>query len=186
MAQTVTGTARAADGCLLSYQIAPSPGTPRLVLIHSLGLSRTIWNAIVTELDGDWRARAAKAAEVGFSSMVSFQTGRWFSDGFREAHPERTEEIIRIFLDNEIRCYQAACEMLGHADLGDAARALRLPVSVIVCEEDQATPIAMSESLHDMIPDSTLTMIPGGRHLTPVQCPTDIAALLRNLAGSQT
>ena len=270
MSDSTTGTARTKDGCLLAYEIQPNAEKPRLVLIHSLGLSRAIWRAVASELGGDmeiltydcrghgqsdrwvgvytpqlfaddlaalldscgwssvtlagcsmggmvaqafasacphrahglalidttawygptaeqdWSARAMKAAEDGFASMVSFQTRRWFSDRFRETHPQHVEELTRIFLANEIPCYRATCEMLGSADLRETTRALRLPVSVVVGEEDQATPIAMSESLHEMLPGSTLTIIPGGRHLTPVQCPTEIAQLLRNLVSNRT
>jgi 3-oxoadipate enol-lactonase len=59
-------------------------------------------------------------------------------------------------------------------------------VSVIVGEEDYATPVAMSQDLHEMIPNSTLTVIPRGRHLTPVQCPKEIAALLKDLVAKAT
>jgi len=49
---------------------------------------------------------------------------------------------------------------------------------VIVGEEDYATPIAMARQLHEAIPDSTLTVLPKARHLTPMECPEEIAAQL--------
>jgi len=39
----------------------------------------------------------------------------------------------------------------------------------------------MSRKLHEAIPGSTLTIIPGGRHLTPVECPDEIASRLLEL-----
>ena len=33
-----------------------------------------------------WAERGARAVEKGFGAMVDFQTTRWFTDGFREAH----------------------------------------------------------------------------------------------------
>ena len=44
---------------------------------------------------------------------------------------------------------------------------------------DYATPVAHARHLHEAIQGSTLTIIPGARHLTPVECPDQIAALLR-------
>jgi pimeloyl-ACP methyl ester carboxylesterase len=41
----------------------------------------------------------------------------------------------------------------------------------------------MSRSLQEAIPNSKLTVIPGARHLTPVQCPREIAGLLTDLIG---
>ncbi len=131
----------------------------------------------------DWKARGARPAQEGFPSMVEFQLSRWFSDRFRRSHPQVTEEITQIFLANTPACYQAACEMLGNADLRAALRGFRMPVSVIVGEEDYATPVAMAEHLHENIANSTLTVIPGARHTTPVECPEEIAALLRDLVG---
>ena len=134
----------------------------------------------------EWRARGEKAANEGFAAMIGFQLSRWFSDGFREAHAEEVDAVARVFLANDVGCYQAACAMLGDADLRDTVRSFRMPVSVIVGEEDYATPLAMSQNLHDLIAGSTLTVIRGGRHLTPIQCPKEIAALLKNLARQAT
>jgi len=61
--------------------------------------------------------------------------------------------------------------------------------AVIVGEEDYATPVAMAQQLHEAICGSTLTIIPGGRHLTPIECPEQIApqilALLQRVGSQQ-
>ncbi len=129
----------------------------------------------------DWRQRAAKAAETGLAAMLSFQITRWFSDNFRATHADQVAAVSRVFLANDISCYQATCSLLGSADLRSAIGSLRVPVSVIVGEEDYATPLAMAQTLHDLIPGSTLTVIENGRHLTPMECPEKIAALLLEL-----
>src|SRR5690348_4929141 len=131
----------------------------------------------------DWKARGERPAAEGFPSMIEFQLSRWFSDDFRRAHPEIAAQTKQIFLANTAECYQAACEMLGNADMRAALPGFRMPVSVIVGEEDYATPVAMAERLHENIPNSTLTVIPGARHTTPVECPREIAAFLRDLLG---
>ena len=41
----------------------------------------------------------------------------------------------------------------------------------------------MAEALHAAIPQSTLTVIKQGRHITPVECPQDIARELKKLIG---
>jgi 3-oxoadipate enol-lactonase len=130
----------------------------------------------------DWKARGARPAKDGLPSMLEFQLSRWFSDKFRNSHPEIAQQITDIFLANTAECYQATCEMLGNADLRAALPSFRMPVSVIVGEEDYATPLAMAEYLHDNIANSTLSVIPGARHTTPVECPREIAAFLRDLA----
>jgi len=129
----------------------------------------------------DWRQRAAKAAETGLAAMLPFQVTRWFSDNFRDTHADQVAAVSRTFLANDLPCYQSACSLLGSADLRDAIQSLRVPVSVIVGEEDYATPLAMSSALHALIPGSTLTVIEKGRHLTPIECSGKIASLLKDL-----
>jgi len=50
-----------------------------------------------------------------------------------------------------------------------------------VGEEDYATPVAMSETLHRGIAGSTLTVVPNARHLTPLECPERIVDELQKL-----
>ncbi len=84
--------------------------------------------------------------------------------------------MAEIFLANDLDCYAATCVMLGDADLRHYLQVLRIPVTVIAGEEDYATPVAMARQLHEAIRGSTLTIIPSGRHLTPVECPEQIAS----------
>ncbi len=123
----------------------------------------------------DWRERAATAATKGFQALSAFQATRWVSDEFREAHPEVIRPKLEVFLANDIDCYTATCEMLGDADLRHYQPAMRMPTSVIVGEQDYATPVAMSEQMHEAMPDATLSVLPNVRHLTPIECPSAIA-----------
>lgn len=131
----------------------------------------------------EWRDRAAKASKEGFGSLLSFQFSRWFSPQYLEEHKSNLVALENVFLANEATCYESSCVMLGDCDLRNEIRQLKVPVAVIVGEEDFATPVAMSQELHQSIPGSTLTIIPAGRHLTPIQCPKEVAATLKELAS---
>ena len=267
MNQPIEAKARAKDGCQLFYRVHPQPGKARLVLIHSLALDTSVWDAVVPELAAefeilvydcrghgrsdrrpgpystrqfaddldavlddarwaaasvagcsmggcvaqafaaayphraqalglidttawygptaaaDWKQRADKADESGFPGMMAFQVTRWFSDHFRAAHPEAVDAISRVFLANDLACYRASCKMMGELDQRAALGSFRKPVSIIVGEQDTATPLAMSQDLHDALPGSVLHVIRGGRHITPVECPREIAGHLRELMG---
>jgi 3-oxoadipate enol-lactonase len=123
----------------------------------------------------DWRERAATAAAKGFQALSAFQATRWVSDAFREAHPQLIRANLDVFLANDIDCYTATCKMLGDADLRHYQSSLRMPTSVIVGEEDYATPVAMSEQIQKALLDATLSVLPNVRHLTPIECPAAIA-----------
>ena len=129
----------------------------------------------------NWRERADAARSKGLEGMIAFQTTRWFSDKFRTAHSELVQKMSEIFLRNDLECYAATCVMLGDADLRHFLPNIRVPVAVIVGEEDYATPVAMARHLHEAIRGSTLTILPSGRHLTPVESPDEIASQISTL-----
>ena len=128
-----------------------------------------------------WRERAVAAQSKGLNGMVDFQTTRWFGDAFRAAHPHLVQAITRVFVANDLDCYAASCMLLGEADLRPFLPTFQMPVGIIVGEEDYATPIAMARQLHEAITGSTLTILPKARHLTPIECPDQIASHLLEL-----
>jgi 3-oxoadipate enol-lactonase len=126
-----------------------------------------------------WRERAATARSKGLAGLIDFQVTRWFSDSFRTAHPDLLVSITNVFLANDPDCYAASCILLGEADLRSYLSSVRVPVEVVVGEEDYATPVASAMALHEAIPNSTLTILPAARHLTPIECPGEVASRLR-------
>jgi 3-oxoadipate enol-lactonase len=129
----------------------------------------------------DWRERAATAATKGLAALSAFQATRWVSDSFREAHPDVVRAHMDVFLANDVDCYRATCEMLGDADLRHYQASMRMPVSVIVGEEDYAAPVAMSEQIQKAVAGATLSVLSNVRHLTPVECPAVIAEKILEL-----
>jgi 3-oxoadipate enol-lactonase len=128
-----------------------------------------------------WAERGRQAEERGLPSMVDFQLARWFSDAFRQQHPDLVQQMAQVFVQNDASCYVAACNMLGTFDLRERVRSIQVPTAVIVGEEDYATPVAMARQLHEAIPASSLDILPATRHLSPVERPDEIAAILRRL-----
>ena len=128
-----------------------------------------------------WEERAAMAEAKGLEAMLEFQTTRWFTDAFRASRKDVLDAAVAVFLANPSRCYAQTCRMLGTCNLTDALPRLKVPVRIVVGEEDYATPVAMSEALHRGIAGSTLTVIPNARHLTPLECPERIVAELQKL-----
>ena len=257
------------DGANIAFGVyaSPNPAAPRVALIHSLALDRSVWDGVVAHLQHDaeilvydcrghgrsdrkaglytaelfardlaelldhigwssatlagcsmggcvalsfaarfparasrlalidttasygpdaparFRERAEAARAGGMHGLANFQVTRWFSDGFRQSHPEVVERTMGVFVENDFDCYAASCALLGAADLLPYLRWFRMPVAIVVGEEDYATPVSMARQLNEHIPQSTLTVLPGARHLTPVEYPdrvaSEILALLR-------
>ena len=147
-------------------------------LVGGLGLiDTTAWYG--PDAKDAWEGRAQKAMTEGLRSLTGFQLNRWFGDEFREANPERGEELLEVFAANDLPSYASSCRALGAFDvrarLGDVAA----PTVVIVGEDDPATSPEHARSLHEAIPGSTLHVLEGAKHLTAVERPDDVAELLR-------
>lgn len=146
----------------------------------ALGLiDTTAWYG--AEAPRQWAERGEKAAQGGMSALVGFQTTRWFGDAFRERNPAIVQQCVDVFVANDVPAYGETCRMLGACDLRPTLSKLTMPTAVIVGEEDYATPIAMAEVLHGGIQGSNLTILKGGRHLTPLEMPELVAAELNRL-----
>jgi len=164
-------------GCVaLCFADSFPPRTDALGLIDT-----TAWYG--PQAPAQWEERARRALDHGLSALVDFQTTRWFGDAFRAEHLEVVSRCVAAFLANDLGCYAASCRMLGALDLREAALRVSCPTAVVVGEEDYATPPAMAEQLHTAIPASSLDIIRGGRHLTPLEVPERIADVLSQLAA---
>lgn len=148
--------------------------------VQGLGLfDTTAWYG--AEAPQQWAERADKGVQEGLGALVGFQQTRWFGDAFRAANPKLVAESVDVFLKNDVQAYAESCRMLGAADLRAVLPGIKVPTRIAVGEEDYATPPAMAEALHAAISNSTMKIIPGGRHLTPLEVPDVIAAELRQL-----
>jgi 3-oxoadipate enol-lactonase len=146
----------------------------------ALGLiDTTAWYG--TDAPLRFRERAEAAREKGMEGLIDFQVTRWFSDGFRAGRPDVLQRTSAIFTANDFDCYAASCALLGDVDARSHLPSLQMPVAIAVGEHDYATPVAMSQQLHEAIAHSTLTVLPDARHLTPIERPEAIAQAILDL-----
>jgi 3-oxoadipate enol-lactonase len=133
-----------------------------------------------------WEERAAKARSEGLKALVGFQATRWFGDRFREGNPGIVQQAVDTFLANDIDAYVETCRMLGAADLRARLAGIKAPTTIVVGEEDYATPVAMAEALHAGIAGSEFEVLKGARHLSPLEAPVSVAEKLRQAAAAAT
>lgn len=142
--------------------------------VAALGLiDTTAWYG--AEAPQQWAERGSRAATAGMGALVEFQTTRWFGDEFRARQPQIVQHSVDVFLRNDVPAYVETCTMLGAADLRAALPGMTMPAAIVVGEEDYATPVAMAEAMNRGIKGSTLTVLKGARHLTPLEAPDAIA-----------
>ena len=128
-----------------------------------------------------WEERAQKAKAGGMAALVGFQKSRWFSEGFLKAEPDVLDAAVQVFLDNDLDAYVETCRMRGRFDKRDARAGFKAPPRIVVGSQDYATPPQMAQAMHAAIPRSTLRVLDGAAHLTPMECPEAVAEELRQV-----
>jgi 3-oxoadipate enol-lactonase len=167
-------------GASMGGCVAQQLALTRPDIAQTLGLlDTTAWfGATAPEV---WESRAKQAEEKGMASLVDFQRGRWFSDEYQQQQPAAVARTLDALAKATVAGFAATCRMLGTIDLRPRLASLKLPTTVIVGEQDLATPVDMSRDLHARISSSTLELIPRARHLSFIECAPEAANALGRL-----
>jgi len=148
--------------------------------VSALGLvDTTAWYG--PDAPKNWEQRANAAVASGLSSLTDFQVTRWFGEKFRADNPQVVKDCVDVFLRNDVAAYAQTCRRLGACDRRAGLASIAVPTAIVVGDEDYATPPAMAEAMHAAIAGSTMTVLPGVRHLTPLERPDQIAEELDKL-----
>lgn len=118
-----------------------------------------------------WEQRARNAETKGLQPVIPFNLPRWFSDRFPETHPDAVQKVAGILLAGDPVAYAAACRALGRFDAREDLKRIQCPTLILVGSDDPATPPTMAEYLHANLKNSELHVLPGLRHMTPVEAP---------------
>jgi 3-oxoadipate enol-lactonase len=130
----------------------------------------------------NWAERARTVQEKSRQEQIGFQVARWFSDGFREEHPDETQRLVDIFLATDSSAHAAASLAMGGFDGTAELNRITADTLVVVGEDDYATPPAMAQVLADGIPTSRLQVLEGARHMSLLERP-DVWPLLATHLG---
>jgi pimeloyl-ACP methyl ester carboxylesterase len=74
---------------------------------------------------------------------------------------------------------QGSIAMAHRPDSRPDLPTIDVPTAVVVGEEDTITPLEMSQTMSDLIPGATLSIIPGAGHLASLEAPTAFGNALR-------
>jgi 3-oxoadipate enol-lactonase len=132
-----------------------------------------------------WEERGQRAMNNGLSDLIGFQLHRWFSDDYITKYPDQIPQAIEVFLKNNPVAYLESCRMLGNADERTNLSHYRGPTTIVVGEEDYATPVKMAREIKDCINDAKLVVLPKLRHYTPIEAPKEIANIIHSLIRAE-
>jgi 3-oxoadipate enol-lactonase len=167
-------------GMSLGGNVAQSLTARHPELVAALGLAdTTAWYG--EDASVKWAERAEVARSRGMAALSDFQLARWFSRDFLDQNPGVAQRLLDVFAANDVDAYVRTCHAMGVQDLRQATSTITVPTMVLVGELDPATPLPHAEDLHARISGSSLEVVPGASHLSPLERPELFAARVKEL-----
>lgn len=125
------------------------------------------------------RERSRAVTTVGAKQHARNSAGRWFTEAFRQSHPDIVAQHFRRFTANDPAAYSAAYQVLAESDLARQLTGIRQPTLIITGEHDIGSTPRMAELMHRQIAQSELHILPGLKHALLLEAPAQIAALIQ-------
>jgi 3-oxoadipate enol-lactonase len=119
-----------------------------------------------------WIERAAAVREAASAEVLADGAmERWFSPGFREAHPETVARFREMVASTPAEGYAGCCDALRDFDYRERLGEIEAPTVVVSAALDPATPPGDGELIAAGIPGARLVVIDDTAHLANVEQP---------------
>ena len=126
-------------------------------------------------------ARVAQAATSGPAATVDAALERWFTDPFREHHPDVMAQVRAWVMANDPYVYPKIYRVLANGVAEITAPEIRLtpPALVLTGEEDWGNSPAMTHAIAEALPNGQALILPGLRHMALAEDPAAVNAPVR-------
>ena len=105
---------------------------------------------------------------------------RWFSDKYLENNPDTYEKISSILSANNMANFLKVYELFVRHQNDEDFEKIYCKTLVMTGENDVGSTIEMSQQLKDLINNSELKIIKGGKHLCGIECADDVNLAIKN------
>ena len=142
-------------------------------LAHPARLQRLViassTSRVPAEAGAVWDERIALARSDGCAALVDGTLGRWFTPGYRAAHPEVMARIGALIAATPTAGYVGCAAAIRSLDITARLGAVAAPTLVIAGADDPGTPPAASEAIAAAIPGSRLEVITSASHISCIE-----------------
>jgi 3-oxoadipate enol-lactonase len=125
--------------------------------------------AIPPEAQPVWEERLHLVRKAGMQALVQSTLERWFTLPYLSQNPPEVKLTREHFLATPVSGYIGCSEAIRGLHYLERLSEIRLPTLIMVGEEDQGTPVAASQAMHERIPDSRLVVLPSAAHLSNIE-----------------
>ena len=118
-----------------------------------------------------WQDRIRMAESKGMAAMVQPTLERWFTESFRQRHPEKVKPVAALIESTPLAGYVGCCAAIPKINVTSRLKEIKTPTLVICGEDDPATPPAMAREIQQNLPGAKLVLIPRAAHLANIEQP---------------
>jgi pimeloyl-ACP methyl ester carboxylesterase len=150
-----------------------------------LAASLTSVNSVCRRTDEERAAVLSRleTASADYRASVEASLQRWY-DG-TDTDPEWVRRTETTLLANDVgsylNCYRVFAT--GDAEIGPELPQITVPALAITGEDDPGSTPDMTRRLAEALPNCRAVVVPGARHMLPVQCPRELANHLTTFIG---
>jgi 3-oxoadipate enol-lactonase len=108
-----------------------------------------------------WNDRIKFVREKGLGPLVEANMARWFTKDWRDKNPAELARFTKMFLANDPEGYVSCGFAVRDMDHRPLLPRIKAPTLVIGGRDDQATTVAMAESMQARIPGAKLAVLEG-------------------------
>jgi 3-oxoadipate enol-lactonase len=116
-----------------------------------------------------WDERIQNAQQKGMDALVASMLGRWFTEPYRNAHPEVMARIGNDIRNTPVAGFVGCCHAISRVDYLDRLKEIKCPALVMVGEDDHGTPPEAARAIHQNLKGSELKIIPSAAHLSNIE-----------------
>jgi 3-oxoadipate enol-lactonase/4-carboxymuconolactone decarboxylase len=133
-----------------------------------------------------WDQRIRGIRQGGLAAIADGILARWFTETFRAAQPMALRYYRNMLERMPADGYIGCCGAIRNTDLSAEATAIRVPVLVMVGDQDLATPPAQAAELARSIPGARLEVIRNAGHIPCVEESAAVVSLIDGFLSGQT
>jgi len=131
-----------------------------------------------------WNARIDAVLGKGLAAIADAVLERWFTLAYRAPANPDFVGYKAMLVRTDPTGYVGTCAALRDADLTESTRALKLPVLLMVGDQDGSTPPDLVRSTADLIKGSDFRIIENAGHLPNIERPDAVADLIGAFLGN--
>ena len=105
---------------------------------------------------------------------------RWFTDEYLEKNPNTYEKISSILKKNNMKNFLKVYELFVLHKNNEIFKNIKVNTLIMTGEDDTGSTVNMSKKLSEVINNSQLKVIKGGKHLCGIECSDDVNLTIKN------